>query len=168
MDSTASTCGNANGSAEVSSTVGGTTPYFYNWNDPANQQTALASNLSANTYNVTVTDNNGCSISSSITVNDLPSPIIDSVTKTNVICFGESNGTATVFASGGSALDYVWTPSGQTTSTAAGLGAGVYSVTVSDINGCSTNQGGINIAQPTAVTADINMPATVCYGQVIQ
>ncbi|MBI2271818.1 MAG: PKD domain-containing protein [Bacteroidetes bacterium] len=168
MDSTASTCGNANGSAEVSSTVGGTTPYFYNWNDPANQQTALASNLSANTYNVTVIDNNGCSISSSITVNDLPGPIIDSVTKTNVLCSGELNGTATVFASGGSALNYVWTPSGQTTSTADSLGAGVYSVIVSDINGCTTNQGGITITQPFPVTAEIDMPATACYGQIIQ
>ena len=167
-DSTASTCSNSNGIAEVASTVGGTLPYFYNWNDPTNQQTAIASNLSANTYNVTVTDNHGCSISSSVIVNDLPGPIIDSVTKTNVICFGELNGTATVYATGGSALTYAWTPSGQITPIASALGAGVYSVVVTDINSCTTNQGGIIIAQPTALIADINMPATACYGQTIQ
>jgi gliding motility-associated-like protein len=167
LTSNPSTCGNGNGSAEVASTVGGTSPYNYSWNDPSNQQTALASNLAANTYTVIVTDNNNCSVTESIVVNNLTGPIIDSTVRTNVICFGESNGSATVFASG-SGLSYLWTPSGQITQQATGLSAGVYSVTVTDINGCSSIQGGITISQPTALTADINMPATACFGQTIQ
>jgi len=167
LTSNPSTCGNGNGNAEVASTVGGTSPYNYSWNDPSNQQTALASNLAANTYTVIVTDNNNCSVTESIVVNNLTGPVIDSTIKTNVICFGESNGTATVFASGTN-LNYLWTPSNQATQQATGLAAGVYSVTVTDVNGCSSTQGGITIAQPTALTADINMPATACFGQTIQ
>ncbi|MBX2960304.1 MAG: gliding motility-associated C-terminal domain-containing protein [Flavobacteriales bacterium] len=167
VNSIPSTCGNSNGSADVTSTVGGTSPYTYSWNDPLNQQTALASNLAANSYTVTVTDDNNCIVSENITVSNLTGPIIDSIAKTNVICFGESNGTATVYSSD-TGLSYEWTPSGQITSIADSLAAGVYSVIVTDVNGCSSTQGGITITQPTALTADINMPATACFGQTIQ
>lgn len=168
LDSIPSTCGNGNGSAVVSSTVGGTSPYTYSWNDPSNQQTPLASNLAANTYTVTVKDDHNCMVTQSIAVINLAGPIIDSVTKINVLCNGGNDGAATVFASGGSALNYLWTPTGQITSTADTLAVGVYSVTVTDTNGCSSNQGGIIISQPAALTANINMPATACYGQIIQ
>lgn len=168
LDSVPATCGNFNGSAEVTSTLGGTSPYTYSWNDPANQQTVLASNLAPNNYTVTVTDNNNCVATGIISVINLSGPIIDSISTTNVLCNGDANGSATVFASGGSSLTYTWTPSGQITQQAAGLAAGVYSVTVTDANGCSSTQGGIIITQPTALTADINMPATACYGQIVQ
>ncbi|MCB0379780.1 MAG: PKD domain-containing protein [Flavobacteriales bacterium] len=168
LDSIDATCGNSNGSATVTSTSGGTSPYIYSWNDPSNQQTITASNLGAATYSVTITDAKNCSLISSIVVNNLSGPIIDSIVKTNVLCFGETNGTANVFANGGSGLSYAWSPSAQITQLATGLAAGVYSVTVTDANGCSTTQGGINIAQPTVLTADINMPANACYGQTIQ
>lgn len=168
LDSINATCGNSNGSATVTSTNGGTSPYTYSWNDPSNQQTITASSLGAATYSVTITDAKNCSLISSIVVNNLAGPIIDSIVKTNVLCFGESNGTANVFANGGPGLTYLWTPSAQISQLASGLPLGVYSVTVTDANGCSSTQGGINIAQPSALGADINMPANACYGQTIQ
>ena len=39
---------------------GGTAPYFYQWNDPSAQTTAIAEGLSPATYIVTVTDSKGC------------------------------------------------------------------------------------------------------------
>lgn len=50
-----------NGSATVS-VSGGKEPYIYAWSDSKNQNTRTAFNLGAGTYNVTVTDANGCSI----------------------------------------------------------------------------------------------------------
>jgi len=59
-------CGQSDGSASVSAS-GGTTPYGYSWS--TGQTTASVSNLSQGTYTVTVTDANGCTDSSSATVN---------------------------------------------------------------------------------------------------
>jgi len=165
---TASTCGNFNGSAEVTSVTGGTAPYFYNWNDPLNQQTPLADTLLANNYTVIVTDLNGCSVDTTVQVIDTPGPTIDSVIVVDPLCNGDLTGTAEVYASGNGPMDYAWTPSGQTTALASNLGAGVYSVSVTDINFCVATQSGIVVNEPAVLTADITMPSTACYGQEVQ
>lgn len=68
-----SAAGAADGTASVSA-AGGTAPYSYLWDDPNGQTTASASGLSAGTYNVVVTDAQGCSTSASVVV-DLGSGI---------------------------------------------------------------------------------------------
>lgn len=50
--------------------TGGTAPYTYNWNTTPVQNNATATNLAAGTYGVTVTDNNGCSASASVQINE--------------------------------------------------------------------------------------------------
>jgi len=165
---TASTCGNFNGSAEVTSVTGGTGPYFYNWNDPQNQQTALADTLLANTYTVIVTDVNGCSIDTTVIVVDTPGPVFDSVVVVDPLCYGGVDGSAEVFVSGNGPLTYAWTPTGQATAQASGLSAGTYSVLVEDINSCPINVGGIIVNQPDSLTANITMPSTACFGEEIQ
>ncbi len=57
------------GEATVSVT-GGTPPYHYLWNDPLSQTTTKASGLSSGNYKVTVTDKNGCTRDTTITVNN--------------------------------------------------------------------------------------------------
>jgi gliding motility-associated-like protein len=167
-DSVPSTCGQFNGSAEVTSVTGGTTPYTYNWNDPTNQLTALASGLAENTYTVTVIDNSGCTVVRDVTVEDVPGPIVDSVLVTDVDCHGNPTGDAEIFVSGNGPYTYSWTPSGQTTAQASNLVAGIYTVVVTDANLCSVNQGGIIVNEPTPLTANITMPGYACYGQEIQ
>ncbi len=167
-DSVPSTCGSNNGSATVTTTNGGTSPYNYSWNDPLNQQTITASGLGASTYTVTVTDANNCQVQDDITVIDNPGPIIDSVNTTNPLCNGDNNGSAQVYVSGNGPFTYTWTPSNQTTALASGLTAGVYSVEVKDVNLCTSTMGGITLSQPEPLTANITMPATACYGQVVQ
>ncbi|MEO8086232.1 MAG: T9SS type A sorting domain-containing protein [Bacteroidota bacterium] len=68
--------------------------------------------------------------------------------QSNVICFGDSTGMATLTGSGGlPPYSYSWSPDGQTTSTITGLPAGVYTGTVIDINLC-TAEAKVNIIEP--------------------
>ncbi len=49
---------------------GGTQPYTYSWVTTPVQTTATASGLAAGTYNVTATDNNGCTSTQSVTITE--------------------------------------------------------------------------------------------------
>ena len=166
-----STCGNANGSAEVTSVSGGTTPYYYSWNTPGGAQTtALASNLSAGNYVATVTDDNGCSTIQAVVITDMPIPVIDSIVTIDVTCNGLANGVATAYGSGISALTYSWNGSPfQASGAFNGLVASLplYTVTVKDANGCTVT-GVAQINQPAPLTANINAPNLICYGQDFQ
>lgn len=74
------------------------------------------------------------------------------VTETNVSCKGGSDGSATVNVTGGTnEYTYSWFPSGGTASTATGLSAGEYTVTVTDSKGCTATQS-FNITQPDALS----------------
>ena len=77
------------------------------WSNGAN--TAMISNLSANTYTVTVTDNNGCTCVKSITLND-PPQLNCGITVDNVIsCANGNDGKLTANANGGTpAYSFQW------------------------------------------------------------
>ncbi|MFB0925068.1 MAG: gliding motility-associated C-terminal domain-containing protein, partial [Vicingaceae bacterium] len=166
-----STCGNANGSAQVTLVTGGTNPYAYSWNTPGGTQTtALASNLSAGNYVATVNDANGCTTSEAVVITDKPLPIIDSILVYNVSCFGLIDGSAKVFVSGNDPISYSWNdPAGQTTDSIFGLASSLplYSVTVTDSNNCTTT-GVAQITQPNVLTATINAPNIICYNEDFQ
>lgn len=62
-----------NGSCDGTATAlvtGGTAPYSYSWDDPTNQTTDAISNLCNGTYNVIVSDANGCTSTSQISIGD--------------------------------------------------------------------------------------------------
>jgi gliding motility-associated-like protein len=126
--------GGSNGSAQVSPS-GTPGPYTYSWS-PSGGTGATAQNLSAGTYTVTVTDGNGCQSQESVTITE-PSPINLSISSTASSCVSPT-GSATVVASGGAGnFTYIWSPSGGTGATASNIGAGPYTVTVTDGNGCT-------------------------------
>ncbi|MFM9050829.1 MAG: T9SS type A sorting domain-containing protein, partial [Bacteroidota bacterium] len=127
------------GSTTVSvSATGGTSPY----------NGTGSFTRSAGTYSFTVTDANGCTGTSSITITQ-PTAIALTFSQTNVTTVGGTNGSATVTATGGTpAYTYSWnTVPIQTTATASNLAAGTYVVTVTDANGC-TRTGSVTITQP--------------------
>ncbi|NSW44963.1 MAG: hypothetical protein HPY79_04030 [Bacteroidales bacterium] len=161
ISSTAVSCnGGSNGTATVSPS-GGTAGYTYLWSNSSTSSSI--SGLTAGTYSVTVTDAHGCTIVKSTTVSQ-PTALSVTTSQTNVSCFGGNNGSATVSVSGGTpGYNYTWT-NGQTTSTASGLSAGTYTVTIKDANNCSTTRT-FTISQPTAVTASISSQTNVsCSG----
>ncbi|MCK9467062.1 MAG: T9SS type A sorting domain-containing protein [Candidatus Absconditabacterales bacterium] len=148
------------GSATVYAT-GGTTPYTYNWS--GNHTGSAVSGLSAGTYTVTVTDANGCSATTSVVVAIDPPLIATIPSHTNVLCAGSNTGTATVNVSGGTApYSYSWS-NGQITSMATGLGAGTYTVTVTDDNGCQAITSVI-VTQPTQLVATLTVDNIHCSG----
>lgn len=125
--------------------------YSYNWNSNPVQTTATASQLIAGTYNVTVTDIQGCTATATDIVTQPATALSISTAKTDVLCFGDATGNATVTANGGTgAYNYAWNTAPQhTTTTATALIAGNYTVTVTDANGCTQTANAI-----------INQPAT--------
>ena len=155
--------GNSTGSATAAAT-GGNPPYTYLWN-PTAQTTSTATGLPAGIYTVTVTDNNGCIIRTLVQITQPAGPLISApYFQINVSCFGGSNGSAGVSASGGTPnYTYHWS-NNQTTPTATGLIAGNYSVTVTDAHGCtSTNT--FSITQPLApLTTTVSSTNILCFG----
>jgi hypothetical protein len=149
----------ANGTVNLTPS-GGVEPYSYDWSNdgPENpdDDTADLTGLTAGTYTVTVTDADGCTQTTSVTITQ-PTAVTNVISNiVNANCAGGENGSATATASGGVspytfAWSYGFTQSGVTTSNATGLAAGGYNVTVTDANGCTTVTA-FEIADPTGVT----------------
>ncbi|RYD97014.1 MAG: T9SS type A sorting domain-containing protein [Sphingobacteriales bacterium] len=143
--------GGSNGSATVSAT-GGTGTYTYVW-APYGGTAATATGLAAGTFTVTITDANLCSATQSFTITEPSVLVATPVAQTNIACNGAATGSATIIATGGTgAYTYSWSPSGGTASTATGLTAGTYTVTVTDDNSCTATQS-FTITEPTALVA---------------
>lgn len=155
--------GEANGGATLSVT-GGISPYSYSWS-PAGGTGATASGLAAGTYTVTVTDGIFCSKTQTVVISGPTDALNGTSSVTNVSCFGGSNGTATITASGGTpGYTYLWS-NGATTATATGLLAGIYSVTITDNKSCTKTINNINVGAPTSVISGIPSSTPVsCFG----
>ncbi|OXA90390.1 T9SS type A sorting domain-containing protein [Flavobacterium hercynium] len=138
----------SNGTATVAPT-GGAGSYTYLW-APSGSTNASVSGLTAGTYSVKITDNNGCEKDQSFTISQPAAIVLTQGTINNVSCFNGSNGSATVSATGGAgSFTYSWSPTGGTAATASGLTAGTYTVTVTDANACQATEN-FTISQPAA------------------
>lgn len=154
---------NCNGSA-ISNPANGTAPFTYTWTTTPNQNTQSVTALCAGTYSVFVSDNNGCLDTMQITLIAPPSLTINP--STAAASCSLCNGSINVVPSGGTpAYSYTWTPSVSTGSVANNICAGVYTITIADMNNCSStfqvplsNSNGPSGAVVT--TTDVN-----CNGQ---
>ncbi len=157
-DSTQVSCfGGSNGTATVSFS-GGTAPYYFLWNDAENTTIPYASGLEANTwYRITVTDAHLCSASDSVFLTQPPQLIVNVIDSANVLCFGDSTGTATCEATGGiPPYSFLWNDIYATDSTSVQnlLASVFYTVTVTDSNGCVANDSVI-LSQPTRLLVNV-------------
>jgi gliding motility-associated-like protein len=155
--------GTNNGSA-VASVFGGTGAYSYTW-QTGTVNGATVSALPAGIYSMQVADANNCAETATFAITQ-PAAALGIVLSTNsVSCFGGLNGTAFANASGGTApYNYNWTPFGGSAALADSLGAGNYTVNVTDVNGCATT-GSISVVQPAfALTATVLVDHVNCFG----
>lgn len=133
----------------------------------AYSSTNVFENLSAGTYTVNVRDAEGCIVSETITLS-LPNPITATFTPSTTVldCFGDQNASITVdMVSGGQGSNYVYTlntispvasSSGpQTSNVFNDLGAGTYTVTITDGFDCEMTSLEIEITNPTPLDVDL-------------
>ncbi len=113
----------------------GTAPFTYTW-DSALPDSANQANLSAGTYNLTVTDAEDCVIGESILIGS-PDALMLTTMGSQVTCDDNASGSVSVTATGGTgAYAYDW-DGADDVAAPSGLLAGTYTVTVTDANGCT-------------------------------
>jgi gliding motility-associated-like protein len=134
----------------------GTSSIFnsYNWSNGANTQTIA---VAAGNYSVTVTNSNSCTAEASIVVNAVSSPTV-TITANDTYCQGTLNpiSTTTNFNS------YLWS-NGQAAPSINAVGTGTYSVTVSDVNGC-TAVASKSIVENQSPIPNISGALSICSG----
>ncbi|MBK9061002.1 MAG: choice-of-anchor L domain-containing protein [Flavobacteriales bacterium] len=162
------TCfGAANGSATIS-VSGGTVAYGISWNTTPVQTGTTAVGLSGGSYTATITDANSCGTTLQVTIAEPAQPLAVAITaQTNILCHGQATGSATVSASGGSGpYAYSWnTTPARNGASQTGLNAGSYTVTVTDVHGCTTTQSVEITAPAVGLSASINASTDVlCAG----
>ncbi len=129
--------------------TGGTGSYMFQWSDGSTE--AIRVDLSAGDYNILVTDENGCEFNSSYVITE---PEV--ITLTDVLITeetdGQADGSISIEVSGGTGeLMYLWS-NGATTATIDNLSSGEYAVVVTDANGCTYSEEGIEVSSLTDIT----------------
>ncbi|MEN8156022.1 MAG: gliding motility-associated C-terminal domain-containing protein [Bacteroidota bacterium] len=168
------TCaGNADGSIDVTVT-GGVPSYTFAWSGPGGYTatTEDIANLEAGTYDLAITDGNGCvDVFAGVeTITEPPAITATYVSHTDLLCNGEATGSIEIDITGGSVpLVFDWTDgAGTTVSTdedPTGLTAGSYSLDISDAAGCSASYPDmVTITEPPPLTISLAGTDIVCYG----
>ena len=145
-----------NGANNGTATFSPATPGFsYVWNTIPVQSGSTATGLGAGNYSVTASDSYGCDITLNTTVDEPNAITLVSLTVVDESCAGFGNGTITAVASGGTQpYNYSW--SNGASGAVLSAGAGTYTVTITDANGCTPATGTATInaaAQPNQVNA---------------
>ncbi len=135
-------CGQINGTVLIEQVYGGTAPYNYNFNSAGSSLDTSFANLSAGSYSLEVTDNEGCTYLVNGLIVD-PSSGIASVDVDKVLpdC-GKSNGELSVVTVNGGSAPYQYHLNGLIldSSYVSGLSGNTYILEVEDANGCSYNE----------------------------
>ncbi len=151
--------GGSNGYIDLS-VSGGTPPYAYMWSN--NNTTQDLGNLPAGTYSVTITDNNGCATTTSATLSE-PSAITAETVVMNAGCAGATNGGISLMVNGGTPdYTYLWSD-GSTDENLSNVPAGTYTVTITDIAGCTLTLTR-TVQQITTLTLTAEASAASCFG----
>ncbi|MCU4175702.1 PKD domain-containing protein [Carboxylicivirga sp. N1Y90] len=137
--------------------TGGTAPYTYFWTGPSPATGTNPTNLLAGTYTLSITDENGCVLSSGdIDVGEPATHVtVTNPDVTNATAPGFTDGEIAVTVTGGaSPYTFEWYEQSDlatvvsTTNPATGLGSGTYNVIAFDQNNCSFDYTGIKVSEP--------------------
>ena len=149
---------------------GGVSPFNYSWSNGETSEDI--SELCVDDYTIIVTDSNGCIISSSFEITEPELLTVEETVSSyacgyEISCNGANNGTIDLEVEGGTGeYSFSWTGSNDFTSTEEdliGLEPGLYSVIVTDEEGCPVEINNIEIAEPEEeLTADLTISEYEC------
>lgn len=145
--------------------INGNPPYAYQWED--GQTTNRITHLPSGQYTCTITDDNACQYILETELVDYDPLKVQVVSTEHVRCFGEANGSIKTNVSGGKpGYTYLWNNYSYTDDDIFNVKAGIYTLTVTDANGCAAITESILIAQPDPleVFVDSILPATCILG----
>ncbi len=153
-------CFGTNGSA-TANPVGGTAPFVFEWSNGLIGQTV---NIPAGNYSVTSTDAQTCKQTGTLIINE-PAGINVITQQTDISCYNGNDGEITFNVSGGTGMSYSfsWQPNVSSSNTAMNLTAGVYFVTITDMNSCNSEYQ-ITLTEPNAIGLDATETFIDCYG----
>lgn len=171
--STNPTCnGNADGAMGVNQLTGGAgsvdTDYTFNWSSGSTD--IVANNLAGGVeYSLTVTDAQGCSAVQTRFLNE-PAPLELTTNQNSVSCFGFDDGTISIVSITGpnpGAYNIQWDAAAGSSqdSVVSGLGAGTYSVAITDVEGCVANRT-VSLTEPTALEVSLDKDDVTCFGDL--
>ncbi|MFM9056552.1 MAG: hypothetical protein ACKOQY_07680, partial [Bacteroidota bacterium] len=149
-------CPGGSGDGSINLSVsGGTAPYSYSWSNGSTSEDP--SGLATGNYTVTVTDNLGCTASTTVFVDVHPQPSASiSAGGTTTFCQG---GSVVLTANNGSS--YSWS-SGQNTQSITVSANGSFTVDVTDANGCVATSAATTVTVNALPTATITTDASTC------
>lgn len=156
--------GGTNGAASVTVGPSGTLSYDWAPGNPAGDGTASVTGLTAGTWTCTIT--NACGSTNTATFNITgPAAALSATTgQTNVNCYGNASGGASVNPEGGTApYTYLWA-TGETTASISNKPIGNYSVTITDNKGCTINKSFTIIQPAAALSATTGQTNVLCNG----
>jgi hypothetical protein len=157
--------GDTDGEAQIDITLNGTaTSATYLWDDALLSTNEDLTGLGQGVYTMVVTDNNNCTDTISVTINE-PDAIIGSTIVTDPTCNGDSDGSIDLIASGGTGtLTFLWNDiSSSTTEDISGLPDGTFTVTITDDNGCTSSENA-TVNEPTAINGSATNTDITCNG----
>ena len=153
--------GGKSGSITISNISGGTPGYTLIWSNGATNSSI--SGLGAGNYSVTITDSKACSVIKTFTLNEGANLQLN-VSKIDIKCFGQTNGSISITPTGGiSPYNFFWSPVLSNSGTVNNLSAGNYSVTVTDVSGCTATST-TAIISPTNIITTLTPSNIKCFG----
>ena len=168
IDSTSDLTCYQNADGYLSATVtGGFGSYNY-YIDGVAAVSLTIDSLDAGSHVVSVVDDNGCSDSASFTLTEpvlltASTSVVQYLGGIQVSCIGATDGAIDVFVNGGTLpYNYLWAD-GDTTEDRSNIGAGSYSMTVTDEQGCTVSVNEL-ISEPSALVATSLVDSLDCYG----
>ncbi len=150
----ATSCANNDGSITVGAVIGGAAPYTYAIDGTNFQNATSFAGLASGVYTLTAKDNNGCIITTTVTVNQNVPTNFASTTVASTC--GASNASIHIGAGTGGTAPYTYSIDGtnfQASATLQNLSAGTHTVTVKDAKGCTFSKAVTvsNTAGPSAI-----------------
>jgi hypothetical protein len=147
---------------EASVTISGGTPgYMAMWSNGAMANSI--NSLCAGNYDVTVSDQNNCTVSTNVTVGE-PAEIVADITFTNPLCAGDCNGNAIANITGGTPqYFYSWANIIAIGNTVSNLCAGELSLIVTDLNGCQ-GYDTVTLVEPAPLEITYTVTNATCSG----